>query len=239
MLMMQLAALLAYFVKGLCGFANTLVFTSVVSFTGQMADITPVELMLGYPANLIFVWRERHAIRWRTCLPVIALVLLGDIPGVLLLKNVDAGSLRLCFGAVIILVALEMLLRDLRGAKGRSSGVLMVVIGLLSGVLCGLFGVGALLAAYMSRAAKDGASFRGNLCAVFAADGGFRLIAYTCMGLITWPVVWQALALVPAMLLALWAGMKCCGRLSESLARRVVQLMLIASGVSLIVTQLV
>lgn len=48
-----IAAFTAYFIKGLCGFANTLVFTSILSFGAANANISPVELLIGYPTNFI------------------------------------------------------------------------------------------------------------------------------------------------------------------------------------------
>lgn len=53
-----LATLTAFFIKGLCGFANTLVFTSILSFGIVNANISPVELLIGYPSNLILVWKK-------------------------------------------------------------------------------------------------------------------------------------------------------------------------------------
>ena len=47
------AALCAYFIKGLCGFANTLVFTTILSFGYDNVNISPVELILGYPTRKI------------------------------------------------------------------------------------------------------------------------------------------------------------------------------------------
>ena len=41
-----LATLTAFFIKGLCGFANTLVFTSILSFGIVNANISPVELLI-------------------------------------------------------------------------------------------------------------------------------------------------------------------------------------------------
>lgn len=43
-----LAAMAAYFIKGLCGFANTLLFTSILSFSKANAHISPVDLLLFY-----------------------------------------------------------------------------------------------------------------------------------------------------------------------------------------------
>ncbi len=48
-----MAAFCAFFIKGLCAFANTLVFTTILSFGNNNINITPVELLLGYPSNLI------------------------------------------------------------------------------------------------------------------------------------------------------------------------------------------
>ena len=53
------ASLAAFFVKGLCGFANTLVFTGILSFGNNNISISPTELVLGYPTNIILAWRER------------------------------------------------------------------------------------------------------------------------------------------------------------------------------------
>ena len=55
-----IAAATAYFIKGLCGFANTLVLTSILSFGAANANISPIDLLLGYPANLILTWNNRR-----------------------------------------------------------------------------------------------------------------------------------------------------------------------------------
>ena len=146
-----LASVSAYFVKGLCGFANTLVFSSVLSFSSSNVSISPVELLLGYPSNLLIAFRERNAIRWRVALPLLTLVLLGNIPGMLLLKHADAGMIKVLFGAVIMAVGFEMLWRTGREKRTKQSKTVLMVIGVLSGVLCGLYGIGALLGAYVGR----------------------------------------------------------------------------------------
>lgn len=70
MLYWIVATVAAFFVKGLCGFANTLVFTSILSFGVSNANISPVELLLGFPTNVILAWKERKSIRWGICLPL-------------------------------------------------------------------------------------------------------------------------------------------------------------------------
>ena len=101
-----IATLSAFYVKGLCGFANTLVFTTVMSFGVSNRNISPVELLLGYPSNAIIAYRERKSINPRLCLPLAALVVLGSIPGMLLLKNADTGAVKFrCSMAFSVLIS--------------------------------------------------------------------------------------------------------------------------------------
>ena len=53
MYLWMIAAAAAYFIKGLCGFANTLVFTTILSFGVANVNISPIDLLLGFPANLL------------------------------------------------------------------------------------------------------------------------------------------------------------------------------------------
>ena len=116
-----ISSFIAYFIKGLCGFANTLVFTSILSFGTSSANISPIDLLLGYPVNILLTWKNRKI-------------------------------------------------------HIHSSKPLLAVIGILSGVLCGLFGIGVLLAAYVSRVTDSSSSFKANISAVFIIDNTFRII---------------------------------------------------------------
>ena len=237
MLWWILATVCAFFVKGLCGFANTLVFTTMLSFGHSNVNISPVELLLGYPTNAILAWKERKSIRWRVCLPLAAMVVLGMIPGTLLLKNADVGLVKMIFGVVIMLVGLEMLLRR-PGAQARKSRLWMSVIGVLSGILCGLYGVGALLGAYVSRVTEDSRGFKANICLVFLVENTLRVILYAAWGIITLDVVKQAAMLLPLMLLGLMLGMLTGRKLKEQLVKKIVMVMLVVSGAALVISNL-
>lgn len=232
---MMFAAVCAYFVKGLCGFANTLVFSTILSFSMNNVNISPVELVLGLPSNIMISYKERKSVQWKVCLPLASLVLLGDIPGILLLKNTNTQVIKGIFGFVIIAIGVEMLLREYMG-KTKKSQLLLITIGVLSGILCGLYGIGALLAAYMGRVTDNSSSFKGNLCIVFLIDNLFRLVMYGVTGIITLATLKQSVILFPFMALGLFLGMKGSSFLDEKKIKKLVIIMLILSGVSLIVT---
>lgn len=234
------ATLSAFFVKGLCGFANTLVFTTILSFGVNNINISPVELLLGYPTNLILVWRERKSIRWEVCLPLAVLVVLGSIPGIVFLKHTDTTAIKLVFGVVIVAIGLEMLLRERHTQKGaaQSNRVALTVIGLLSGLLCGLYGIGALLGAYVGRVTEDTSAFKANLCFVFAVENTLRILFYTLWGIITLNALRQALLLAPVMLTGLFLGMQSGRFIEDKLVKRLVIVLLILSGAVLVANQL-
>lgn len=232
------AAFTAYFVKGLCGFANTLVFTTILSFGAANASISPVDLLLGYPANLILTLKNRRSLDPKVFLPLAVLVLAGSVPGALMLKNVDARFIKLVFGVAVIALGMEMLMRECSKKRARSSKLVLGIIGVTAGMLCGLFGVGALLAAYVSRVTENDESFKANISAVFIVDNTFRIILYKTLGLLTLGTLKSVLLLIPFALLGLFTGIKCCGHMNEKNVRKITIVLLILSGISLVLKNL-
>ena len=110
-------------VKGMCGFANTLVFGTLAGFFTDNVNISPVDLLLGYPSNLWIAWTERKGIRPKIWIPLSLLVIAGSIPGVFLLKTGDARTIKILFGFVVVFLGLEMFLRE-RKASGSGTPAL-------------------------------------------------------------------------------------------------------------------
>ncbi len=228
------ATLLAFYVKGLCGFANTLLFNSIMNFADSAVNISPVELLLGFPTNVIMTWRGRKDLKPRVFVPPAVMTLLGSAVGAFLLKNIDASFAKVFFGFLVVALSLEMLLRARGVKKAKGSPIAFAVIGVLSGVLSGLFGVGALMAAYMNRTTDSSGEFKANMCIVFLAGDAFRVILYAALGILTAAVLKQTLILSPFMLLGLFLGMKSGRLIDETRVRRLVIVLLIVSGLALI-----
>lgn len=232
------AVFIAYFAKGLTGFANTLIYTSIMAFTSNNLSITPVELILGVPSNVIMVWKECKSLRPRVFLPLMAMLMAGIIPGALLLKNMDAGIIKILCGFVIAGLGINMLIQRRMTGKKKQSPVLTAVIGLASGVMCGLFGIGAMLGAYMGRIEGDSHFFKANLCAVFLAENIFRIILYTAWGVLNQDILCQALLLLPVMALGMGCGMLAARWISEDKVKLAIMVMLVISGLALVVNSI-
>lgn len=229
------AAVIAYTVKGMCGFANTLIFMTAMSFFSDTAAITPVESVLSLPSSAYITWKNRRELDIRLILPMAALMTAGTVIGTFVLKNASPAALKAAFGVIVILLGAEMLFRD-RAKKRKSDRRVLALIGMLAGIMSGLYGVGALVAAYMSRTTDTGASFRGNMCAVFLINDVVRLGLYIAFGVLNAGVFAQALRLAPFMVAGLALGTFLSGKVSEGFMRRAVSVLLIISGISLVLT---
>ncbi len=229
-----IATFAAFFIKGLCGFANTLVFTTILGFGVNNVNISPVELVLGFPSNCILTWKNRKKLDPKIYIPMIALVLLGSIPGAFLLKNVDAHNIKILFGIVVILVGIEMMLKEYDKIHIKDSKVIFLIVGILGGIMCGLFGVGVLMAACVSRMTKTSEEFKANLSVIFIVENLFRIIMYTTIGIITPDSLKLVACLIPFMLAGVFAGMKSATILNEKLVKKLVIVLLILSGIALV-----
>ncbi len=232
------AVMAAYMIKGLSGFANALVFGSIMSFSKDNIYITPIDVLLAFPSNLIMTIRERKSLSKKIFLPLIAMMLIGVIPGTLLLKNLDSAILKIVFGIAILLISADILLRFRTNQENNHKGskLVLTVIGVISGVLSGLFGVGAFLVAYINRTTDNASAFRANLCIVFMADNLFRIILYSATGILTLSLLKQALILIPFMVLSLFLGIFLSKKINETAIKIIVAVLLILTGISLIIT---
>lgn len=238
MLLWMIAVLVGYFVKGVAGFGNTLVVTGVMAYSRANAELTPVELLLCVPTNLTLAIVHRRSIDWKLAFPPLLMTLAGDALGVLLLSRVDVTAMKLVFGVVLILLGIESCWRMRQQEPKPAHPALMLGLGVASGVLCGLFGVGALLAAYFARTARDDAAYKGSMCMIFAVENLFRVVAYAFTGLLTAATLRSAGMLLPFMAAGLLLGIKCSGRMNVRLMKIVVNVLLMASGVALLATNL-
>ena len=239
MVLWMLAALAGYFVKGVAGIGNTLVVTSVMAYTRTNAEITPVELLLCVPTNLAVTWVYRRHIDWKLALAPLFMVLAGDALGVLLLKNVDVTAMKAVFGVVLMLLSVEQLWREMRGRPGKAGHpAAMLALGISAGVLCGMFGVGALLAAYLSRITSDDATYKGTMSIIFTVENLFRIVAYSAAGLLTSVSLTRAAMLLPMMAVGLFLGIRLSGKLQARTMRIIIGVMLLISGLPLLLTAL-
>ena len=169
---------------------------------------------------------------------MIALIILGSIPGAFILKNINANIIKIIFGVVVILVGIEMLLKELDRFHLKDSKVIYTIMGILAGLMAGMFGVGVLMAACVSRMTNSNSEFKANLSIIFIVENTVRVITYALIGVITAKSLKLSVYMVPFMLIGLFAGMKSAHVLDEKIVKKLVIILLMISGLALIVKSL-
>jgi uncharacterized membrane protein YfcA len=164
------------------------------------------------------------------------MLLVGVIPGIMLLKSGNDLILKTVLGVVIVALGIEMLYRkpvqqdEVKGRKG-----FLVIVGIISGVLAGMYGISAFLVAYISRTSADRSQFRANLCSLFLVDNIFRLFWYSAAGILTMDIIRFTIFLAPAVVLGMYFGTKVDTGLKEETVRKATIYLLVVSGAVLLI----
>ena len=230
-----LVLIVAQAVYVLFGFGAGLIAVGAMSlFMPQVADVVVLLLLVSLPAEISVVTKARQQIAWRGVWLVCAGLAVGVLAGTRILSVSEPAAVLTALAGVLLLAGVAFLLMPSGRAVSWPTWS-KPAVGLLSGVLAGLFGTGGPpLILFYRLSGADKAAFRGNLMAIFLLTTAVRLPAYTWAGLITVPRLLSALALLPAALLGGWLGHRIHLQVSEKTFRRLVSVALCAIGVLLL-----
>ncbi|MBI1943426.1 MAG: sulfite exporter TauE/SafE family protein [Betaproteobacteria bacterium] len=222
-------------VFGITGFGAALVTiplaTHLVALPFALALFVLMDL-----ANAFRVGFEnpRHAVKgeWTRLVPAIVL---GTLTGITLLVNLPRQAATLALGVFVTAFALYSL-----SSRPETRRVLATrwgyVAGLAGGVTSTLFGAGGPpYAMYLSHRGLSKEQFRATLGLATLTSISLRAAAFLATGSLLDAKVWlYALAIVPAGLAGLWAAGHLFRRISRITLMRVVSVVLLGSGISLI-----
>lgn len=227
---------LAYAVYVLFGFGSGLIAVALMaSFMPEIKDVVVMLLLLGLPVELFVVSKSWRQVNWKG----VAVICIGVVCGVPLggriLQHGEPTVVLTFLGLFLVLAGLGFLF--IKAKSGFSWPVWSgPPVGLLAGLLGGLFGTGGPpLIFYYRLAGVEKAVFRGSLMGIFLVTGLIRLPDYALEGLITQPRLLGALALAPAALLGAFIGNKVHFELSEQRFKQIVSVGLCAIGLLLLI----
>ena len=109
---------------------------------------------------------------------------------------------------------------------------------MISGLSSGLFGIGVMLVVYITMTTDDMSSFKGNICAIFAAENFVRVIMYLIHGMFTPSVLTHTALITPVQFAGVFLGLKAAAFLDERRAKLIVMSVLIFSGIMIVITNL-
>ena len=201
----------------------------------ELKDAVVLLLLVNLPAELWVVRSSWQRISWRGVLTIFLGVALGIPIGTFLLRWGEARFLLMVLGVFLVVVGTVFLF--IREAQKRQIRAWVTApVGVISGVLTGLFGTGGPpLILYYQLSGVDKTAFRGNLMAIFLLMTIVRVPSYAAFGLITGPRLWSALMVLPAVVLGALIGNSIHLRIEEATFRRLVSTALVVIGLLLLI----
>jgi uncharacterized membrane protein YfcA len=222
-------------VTGLSGFAFGLVAASIWLYILTPLQTATLIIAFGLVVQGYSVWKLRHALDWRKLWPFIAGAALGVPLGVSILGWANPAYVRAGIGLFLILYSLYALLRPSLPPVTREAAAADAAVGFANGVLGGITGLAGILVVIWSGLRgwpkdRQRAVFQPVAVAIFAMSAfwlGFK-------GAVSADTIRLFLFGLPVLLAGTWLGIKLYGRLDEAAFRKVVLVLLLASGVVLL-----
>lgn len=226
-----LSVFLAFMVKGLVGFGDPLITNPFLHAIYPSSIITPALAPISPIMNFSIILRNRKYFSAKFVIPISSFVMLGIIPGTLLLKYGSSRILKLFLGLLIIGLGIEMMTRKLVPNK-KPNAVIRSVVCFCSGLTAGLFGINLLFLAYMERTVTRREEFRANACFVFFLENIFRVILYLVEGIYSKNSLLLTVIGLPAALLGMQVGSFIDKKVNDSLSRKFIIYVFILGGIS-------
>jgi uncharacterized protein len=222
-------------VAGLSGFAFGLVAASIWLYILNPLQTAALIIAFGLIVQGYSVWKLRRALDWRKLWPFVAGAALGVPVGVTILTWANPMHVRAGVGVFLVLYSLYALLRPAMNPVKGGGAAADASVGFLNGVLGGMTGLAGILVTIwcgLRGWPKDQQRtiFQPVAVAIFLMSA----LWLGAKGAITLDTIKLFAVGLPVLIAGTWLGLKLYGRLDEASFRKVVLVLLLASGVALL-----
>jgi uncharacterized protein len=226
----------AALVTGIAGFAFGIVAAAVWLHFLPPAQAASLIIAYGLIVQAVAVWKLRRSLQWRRLAPFLVSGAIGVPLGVELVRWLPAPGLRLAIGALLVIFSLYNLFRPQLAPVTGAGRLADAAVGVVNGVIGGATGLAGIAMVVWSglrgwSPPEQRATFQPVGVAVFLMAGGWL----GATGMIGGDTIRLFLLGLPALAVGTWVGLKLFGQLDEAKFRRVVLVLLLLSGVSLVV----
>jgi len=230
-----LATFAGALVAGLSGFAFGLVAASIWLYILTPLQSATLIIAFGLIVQGYAVWKLRRSLDWTRLWPFVLGAALGVPAGVFILTWANPTHVRMGVGLFLILYSLYALLRPAIPPVKAVSPAVDAGVGFLNGVLGGMTGLaGILVTIWCGLRGWPKDVQRTVFQPVAVATFLMSALWIGARGAITPDIIKLFLVGLPALLAGTWLGLKLFGRLDEAGFRKVVLVLLLASGVVLL-----
>ncbi|UCH39516.1 MAG: sulfite exporter TauE/SafE family protein [Gammaproteobacteria bacterium] len=225
--------LIAYLVRGICGFGSGLIAIPVLSLMLPLKVAVPLVVILDYLASAGQGASLRQSIQWGEIRRLIIPALFGVCAGLLIFHRADADLLARLLGGFVLLYALYALWGP---AMPRASSWWAIPAAISGGTIGTLFGTGGpFYVTYLKARQLDANAFRATFACMFLLDGAARVTGYLGTSVIDIKLLALLAMSLPVMILGMYLGGKIHTGLSAQVFTRSISVLLMVSGISLMV----
>lgn len=235
LLALLLAVLFAgAFVSGVAGFALGIIVLAV-----WLHFLSPLECAFAIVAYGLVTqgygaWKMRHAFHWRRVLPFVAGGIAGAPLGTLLLSYSDPAHVKLGVGLLVILYSLYGLAKPALRIANSNTAV-DTGVGVVNGLTAGLIGlIGIVITIWCQLRGWPKDEQRAVFQPVMLAASVTSVVPLTIAGAATPGILRLVVLGLPVVFAGTWLGLRLYGKVNEAGFRRLVLVLLLASGVGLV-----
>lgn len=225
----------AYVIFGIAGFGTALIASPFLAQFLPLSQIVPLLALLDFVAATTNVLRDGRRADMPELKRLVPLMIAGSAIGASILLMTRPEFLLLLLGGFVVVYSLY----SLSGIKPQSrfSPVLSVPFGLVGGIFSALFGSGGFLyAIYLAGRIESKDSIRITQSTLIGLSTLTRVLIFLAAGVYMHKeLLLLAAVLLPAMFIGTWIGRHITLRLSREQFLKVLNFVILASGVALLI----
>jgi len=231
------AIFVAYVVRGMSGFGAGLIAAPLLAYVLPLHVVVPLCGLLVFVLFVFLTIRDRHSVIWGELKALAVPTICGVFAGLSLFRLLDNRLLVILLGSFLILYGTYMLAVNALGLpQFRCSRRWAIPLGFTGALFDTLFGGGGgtLVVIYMHGREIERMAFRATLATLWFMEMATRISGYALAGYYTREVLLLCGGLLPITWGGTWLGERLGNRVSPETFSRILAVLLILSGLSLL-----
>ena len=229
-----LAIVFAYTIFGISGFGSTIIAVPILAHWLPVTYLVPLMVLLDMSAAILIGSKSREHVSREEIKRLVPVMFVGFVLGVTLLVKVDPDTLRVALGLFAVAVGVHGIVNPV--LHSTISKWWSIPAGLVGGSIATVFGAGGpIYATYLGGRLHDKNQVRSTVSTLISISAFSRAVLYAIGGLLLhWTIFAGMAVLAPFVWLGLKAGSRIHTGLTQAQMRRVVGLLLVGTGGSLL-----
>ena len=233
----SVVVLTAYVIFGISGFGSTIIAVPLLAHLYPIKFVIPMIVLLDCIGAISMGVRLRADVNKAELVPLLPFLAAGLLIGAFLLLKVPSTVLLAGLGVVVVMYG--ALYASGKQPAFRVARWTCAPVGVFAGMTSSMFGVGGpIYVMYLTARGSTPENIRATVPVIFIFTTIARIAIFAVAGLFTLQVIYTAAALLPLMVLGMWLGHRLHLNMSREQLVRIIGVLLVGSGGSLVVRAL-